>query len=66
VAVHVASTAAVAATPSSPVSPMVGTPAVAASASRIAVRDDLLVTTSAVATLRGSTGRCPSTVWVGG
>jgi hypothetical protein len=37
-------------------------PVVAAYTSRIAVRDDLPVTTSAVATLRGSTSCCPSTV----
>jgi hypothetical protein len=64
VAVRVASAAAVATTPSSPVSPMVGAPAVAASTARIAVRDDLPVTTDAVATMRGSTGCCPSTVGV--
>jgi hypothetical protein len=62
--VRVASTAAVATTPSSPVSPMVGAPAVAASTARIVVRDDLPVTTSTVATLRGSTGCCPSTIGV--
>jgi hypothetical protein len=61
---RVASAAAVANTPSSPVSSMVGAPAVAASAARIAVRDDLPVTTSTVATLRGSTSCCPSTVGV--
>jgi hypothetical protein len=65
VAIRVASTATVATAPGSPVGPMVGAPAVAATASRIAVRDDLPVTTSTVATLRGSTNRCPSTVGVG-
>jgi hypothetical protein len=41
VAIRVASAAAVATTPSSLVSPMVGAPAVAASTARITVRDDL-------------------------
>jgi hypothetical protein len=65
---RVASAAAVATTPSSPVGPMVGAPAVAASASasRMVVRDDLPVTTSTVATLRGSTSRCPSMVGLAG
>jgi hypothetical protein len=58
VSVRVASTAAVASVPSSPVSPMVGAPAVAASTARIAVRDDLPVTTGAVTTLGESTGCC--------
>jgi hypothetical protein len=53
VAVRVASAAAVATAPSSPVSPMVGAPAVAASTARIAVRDDLRVTIGVVATMRG-------------
>jgi hypothetical protein len=61
-AIRVASAAAVATAPSSPVSPMVGAPAVAASTARIAVRDDLPVTTSTVATLREFTSYCPSTV----
>jgi hypothetical protein len=64
VAVRMASAAAVASTPSSHVSPMVGAPAVAASTARVAVRDDLPVTTGTVATMRGSTGCCPSTVGV--
>jgi hypothetical protein len=64
VVVRVASAAAVTTAPSSPVRPMVGAPAVAASTARIAVRDDLPVTTSTVATLRGSTSCCPSTVGV--
>jgi hypothetical protein len=63
-AVGVASAAAVASAPSSPVSPMVGAPAVAASTARIAVRDDLPVAAGPVATVRGSTGYCPSTVGV--
>jgi hypothetical protein len=63
-AIRVASAAAVATAPSSPVSPMVGAPAVAASTARVAVRDDLPVTTDAVATMRGSTSCCPSTVGV--
>jgi hypothetical protein len=64
VAIRVASAAAVATAPSSPVGPMVGASAVAASTSRIAVRDNLPVTTSVVATLRGSTSYCPSMVGV--
>jgi hypothetical protein len=64
VAVRVASAAAVASAPSSPVSPMVGAPDVAASTARVAVRDDLPVATDAVATMRGSTGCCPSMVGV--
>jgi hypothetical protein len=55
VIVRVASAAAVATASSSPVSPMVGAPAAAASTARIAVRDDLPVTANIVATLRGST-----------
>jgi hypothetical protein len=64
----VASAAAVASTPGSPASPMVGAPAVTASAARITVRDDLTVAAGAagtVATMRGSTDRCPGTVGVG-
>jgi hypothetical protein len=64
VVVRVASAAAVASSPSSPVSPMVGAPAVAASTARIAVRDELPAAAGAVATVRGSTGCCPSTVGV--
>jgi hypothetical protein len=54
----VASAAAVASAPGSLASPMVGAPAVAASAARITVRDDLTVAVGAagaVATKRGST-----------
>jgi hypothetical protein len=64
VAVRVASATAVVSAPSSPVSPMVGAPAIAASTARIAVWDDLPAAAGAVATVRGSTGCCPSTVGV--
>jgi hypothetical protein len=64
VAVRVASAAAVASAPSSPVGPMVGAPAVAASTARIAVGDDRPAAAGVVATMRGSTGCCPSTVGV--
>jgi hypothetical protein len=59
VAVRVASAAAVAFALGSPVSPVVGAPAVIASAAGIAVRDNLTVAAGAagtVATMRGSTG----------
>jgi hypothetical protein len=59
VAVRVASAAAVASAPGSPARPVVGAPAVAAAATKIAVRDDLTVgagTAGAIATMRGSTG----------
>jgi hypothetical protein len=68
VAVRVASAAAVASATSPPVGPLVGASAVAASAARVAVRDDLTVAASsrsAVSTLRGSTGRCTGTVGIG-
>jgi hypothetical protein len=64
----VASAAAVASTPGSPASPMVGAPAVTASTARITVRDDLTVAggaADAVGTVRRSTGRCLGTVGVG-
>jgi hypothetical protein len=61
VAIRMASAAAVAPALSSPVSPMVGAPAVAAFAARIAVRDDRPAAAGVVATLGGSTGYCPST-----
>jgi hypothetical protein len=47
---------------------MVGASVVAASAARVAMRDDLTIAASncsAVATLRGSAGRCTSTVGIG-
>jgi hypothetical protein len=68
VVVRVASTAAVASATSPPVGPLVGASAVAASAARVTMRDDLTVTAgsrSTVATLRGSTDRCTSTVGIG-
>jgi hypothetical protein len=68
VAVRVASAAAIASTTDPPVGPMVGASAVATSAARIAMRDDLTIAASscsAVATLRGSAGCCPSTVGLG-
>jgi hypothetical protein len=49
----VASAAAVASAPGSPTSPMVGAPAVTASAARITVRDDLPIAAGAAATMRG-------------
>jgi hypothetical protein len=63
----VASAAAVASTPGSPASPVVGAPAVAASAARIMVRGDLTVGAGgvgAVSAMRGSTDLCPATVGV--
>jgi hypothetical protein len=68
VAVRVASAAAVASATSPPVGPLVGASVVTASSTRVAMRDDLTVAASsrgAVATLRGSTGRCTSTVGIG-
>jgi hypothetical protein len=65
VAVRVASATAVASATSPPVSPVVGASAVAASATRVAMTDELTIAASsrsAVATLRGSAGRCMSTV----
>jgi hypothetical protein len=64
----VASAAAIASATGPPVGPMVGACAVAASAARVAVGDDLTIATSscaAVASLRGSTGVCTSTVGLG-
>jgi hypothetical protein len=68
VAIRVASAAAIASTTGPSVGPMVGASAVAASAASVAMRDDLMITASscsAVATLRGSAGRCTSTVGIG-
>jgi hypothetical protein len=68
VAIRVASAATIASAAEPPVSPMVGASAVAASAARVAMRDDLTIATSscsAIATLRGSAGRCTSTVGIG-
>jgi hypothetical protein len=68
VAVRVASAATIASAIGPPVSPMVGASTVAASAARVAMRDDLTIAASsrsAVATLRGSVGRCTSTVGIG-
>jgi hypothetical protein len=68
VAIRVASAAAIASAPGPPVGPMVGASAVAASTAWVAMRDDLTIATSScstVASLRGSTGRCTSTVGVG-
>jgi hypothetical protein len=67
-AIRVASAAAIASAPGPPVGPMVGASAVAASTAWVAMRDDLTIATSScnvVASLRGSTGRCTSTVGVG-
>jgi hypothetical protein len=68
VAIRVASAAAIVSATSPPVGPMVGASAVAASAARVAMRDDLAIAASscgAVATLRGSAGRCASMVGIG-
>jgi hypothetical protein len=68
VAVRVASAAAIASATGSRVSPMVGASAVAASTAKVVMRDDLVIAVSscsAVATLRGSAGRCTSTVGIG-
>jgi hypothetical protein len=68
VAIRVASATTIAFAIGPPVSPMVGASTVAASAARVAMRDDLAIATSscsAIATLRGSAGRCTSTVGVG-
>jgi hypothetical protein len=68
VVVRVASAAAIASATGTSVSPMVGASAVAASAARVAMRDDLTIAASscsAVANLRGSVGRCTSTVGIG-
>jgi hypothetical protein len=68
VAVRVASAAAITSVPGRPVGHMVGASAVATSAVRVAVGDDLTIADSssgAVASLRGSTGVCTSTVGLG-
>jgi hypothetical protein len=68
VAVRVASTAVIASATGPPIGPMVGASAVAASAARVAMRDDLTIAASscsAVASLRGSAGCCTSTVGLG-
>jgi hypothetical protein len=68
VAILVAPAAAIASATSPPVSPMVGASAVAASAARVALREDLMIAASScstVATLRGSASRCASTVGIG-
>jgi hypothetical protein len=68
VAVRVASAAAIASATGPPVGPMVGASAVAASAARVAVGDDLTIAGSscgAVASLRGTAGVFPSTVGLG-
>jgi hypothetical protein len=68
VAVRVASAAAIASAIGPPVGPMVGASAVAASAVRVAVGDDLTIAGSGcddVASLRGSAGICTSTVGLG-
>jgi hypothetical protein len=68
VAVRVASAAAIASTTGTPIGPVVGASTVAASAARVAMRDDLAIVASncsAVASLRGSAGVCPSMVGLG-
>jgi hypothetical protein len=68
VAVRVASAAAIASGTGPPVSSVVGASAVAASAARVTMRDDLAIAASscsAVASLRGFAGRCASTVGIG-
>jgi hypothetical protein len=67
-AVRVASAATIASASGPPVSPVVGASAVTTSTARVAMMDDLAIAASscgAVATLRGSTGRCTSTVGIG-
>jgi hypothetical protein len=67
-AIRVASATAFASATGPSVGPMVGAAAIAASTARVAMRDDLTIATSscsAVATLRGSAGRCTSTVGIG-
>jgi hypothetical protein len=64
----VASAAAIASATGPPVGPMVGVSAVAASAARVAVADDLTIAASscsAVASLRGSAGYCTSMIGLG-
>jgi hypothetical protein len=68
VAIRVASAAAIASATGPSVGPTVGASAITASATRVAMRDDLTIATSscsAVATLRGSAGCCTSTVGIG-
>jgi hypothetical protein len=68
VAIRMASAAAIASAIGPSVGPMVGASAVAASAVRVAMRNDLTIAASscsAVAALRGSAGRCTSTVGIG-
>jgi hypothetical protein len=68
VAVRMASIAAIASATGPAVGPMVGASAVAASAARFAVGDDLTIaggSCGAVASLRGSAGVCTSTVGLG-
>jgi hypothetical protein len=65
VAVRVVSTAATASATGPPIGPMVGASTVAAATARVAVRDDLTIAASScsvVATLRGTTSVCTSTV----
>jgi hypothetical protein len=64
----VASTAAIASATGPLVSPVVGASALTASAARVVMRNDLAIAVSscsAVATLRGSSNRCASTVGIG-
>jgi hypothetical protein len=68
VAVRVASAVAIASATGPPVGPMIGAFAVAASAARVAVEDDLTNAVSscgAVASLRRSAGICASAVRLG-
>jgi hypothetical protein len=68
VAVRVASAAVIASTTVPPVGPMVGASAVIASATRVVMGDNLTIATSscgAVASLRGSSDVCTSTVGLG-
>jgi hypothetical protein len=68
VAVRVASAAVIASATGPPVGPIVGASAVAASTARVEVGDDLTIGASscgAVASLRGSTSVCTSTVGLG-
>jgi hypothetical protein len=67
-AIRVASSVAIASATGPPVGSMVGASAVAASAIRVAVGDDLTIAGSScgtVASLRGSAGVCTSTVGLG-
>jgi hypothetical protein len=68
VAIRMASAASIAPATGPSVGPMVRASAVAASAARVAMRDDLTIAASScsvVATLRGSAGRCTSKVGIG-